>query len=46
MSHAERVKFDAAMTQLDAAVVRAQLQPTWEAAKRQVQIEKAMKERA
>ena len=44
MSHAERVKFDAAMTQLDAAVLRAQLQPSWESAKRARQVEKAERE--
>ena len=41
MSHAEKVKFDAAMTQLDAAVIRARLQPMWEKAKREAAFRKA-----
>lgn len=45
MSLAERVKFDAAMTQLDAAILRAQLAPHWEKAKREQQIKAAQKVR-
>lgn len=45
MSLAERVKFDAAMTQLTAAMERARLQPGWEKAKRERQIAEAMKVR-
>lgn len=45
MSLAERVKFDAAMTQLAAAMERARLQPGWEKAKRERQIAEAMKVR-
>lgn len=46
MSHAEQVKFDAAMTQLDAAILRAQMAPQWEKAKREQQIKAAQKVRA
>ena len=45
MSLAERVKFDAAMTQLAAAIERARLQPYWPKAKQQRQIAEAMKVR-
>ena len=45
MSLAERVKFDAAMTKLDAALIRLALQPTWQKAKTQQAIEKAQKVR-
>ena len=46
MSYEQKVKFDAAMTELDAALIRLALQPTWQKAKTQQAIEKAQKVRA
>ena len=46
MSYEQKVRFDAAMTELDAALIRLALQPTWQKAKTQQAIEKAQKVRA